>query len=256
MFRLQFFKSPPNPPAVETGFAAVGGIRLNYSVQRKAGRRKIALFIEPSGRLRFVAPLRTRTATIDKFLLGSSEWVLQKIDEIQKNPAPHFPAEFADGAIFYFKGQAYPLTISADTKLCAITETKLKVPIPDSTLSDEDRQEEIRLDIILWYKKQARQYLTERTQLWCDQMGMAYRSLKITSPTRQWGSCTAQNDIRLNWRVMMAPVEVIDYLIVHEIAHIRHKHHRKAFWDLLEQYIPDYKIRQQFLKRMDAGATL
>lgn len=256
MFRLQFLKSISTPPAIEAGCTTVGSFRVEYSVQRKARRKKIAMFVEPSGRLRFVAPLRTRTATIDKFLQSSSEWVLHKLQEMQKNSVPHFPAQFNEGSVFFFKGEEYPLTMMPDQKTCGIVDGRLVPPAPDSRLSPDAKQEEIRLDIILWYKKQARHYLTERTQFWCGQMGLHYRSLKITSPTRQWGSCTAQNDIRLNWRVMMAPPDIIDYLIVHELAHIQHKHHRNAFWNLVEQFIPDYKIRQQFLKRMDAGATL
>jgi predicted metal-dependent hydrolase len=256
MFRLQFLKPISTPPGIEKGFAAIGGLRVDYSVKRQARRSKIALFVEPTGRLRFVAPLRTRTATIDKFLQSSSQWVLHKLQETQKNPAPHFPAQFTEGSVFYFKGEGYPLAITPHQKVCGIMDGRLVPPTPDYRLPPDTKNEEIRLDIILWYKKQARLYLTARSQFWCDQMGLHYRSLKITSPTRQWGSCTAQNDIRLNWRVLMAPPEIIDYLIVHELAHIRHKHHRKLFWDLVQYYIPDYKLRQQFLKRMDAGATL
>ncbi len=259
MLSLKFLTTRKTPPLVEEGHITIHQRQVLYTLHRKKGRRRITLYIEPSGKLRLNAPLRTRMQTIDQFLLHSQDWLAGKLAEVQKNSAPHFPQTLNEGATVYYLGDAYQLTVTNDTtkQTCRIKDGWLEINLPQSAaVSDAELQEEIRLEIILWYKKQARNILKERTELWATQMGLKYRSIKITSPTRQWGSCSAQNDIRLNWRVMMAPLFVIDYLIVHELAHIRHKNHSVHFWNYVANYIPDYQTRQQTLKHMDAGFSI
>lgn len=260
MLRLRFLTSRKTQPANEEGYALINQQKISYTLHRKAGKRRITLYVEPSGNLRLVAPLRAKPFSIDRFLAHSQNWVKNKLNDLQKYPSPHFPRKLEQGATLYYLGTPHQLTLTQNAdapQTCWVKGAKLEVNLPNSShTSAAELQEEIRLEIMLWYKKQARQILKERSEFWAAQMGSKYRSLKITSPTRQWGSCSARNDIRLNWRVMMAAPEVIDYLIVHELAHITHKNHSSRFWNCVGQFIPDYKARQQVLKRMDAGFSV
>lgn len=260
MLSLRFLKTRKTPPAFEEGHALLYQQKIFYTVHRKPRRRKIALYIEPTGRLRFIAPLRTRTLTIDNFLHSSREWVLGKLSDLQNNPSPSFPHELRHGATLHYLGKPYQLVLTHNVdeqQTCNLKDQELEINLPQARdLSEKETQEEIRLKVILWYKKQARQILKARTEFWATQMDLRYRSLKITNPTRQWGSCTAKNDIRLNWRVVMAPMDVIDYLIVHELAHIAHKNHSIRFWNYVVQFLPHYKTAQRVLKRMDSGFSI
>lgn len=259
MFGFKLTSARKSPPVFEEGYTFLQKQKITYTVQRKARRRRIAMFVEPSGRLRFLAPLRTRTLTIDNFLHRSQDWVLNKLSDLQNYPSPHFPPQLTEGATLFFLGASYRLTIIHESdrrQACRLLDGKFEINLPDTETSATETQEETRLEIMLWYKKQARHYLKERAAFWADKMQVKIRSLKITSPTRQWGCCTSRNDVRLNWRVMMAAPDVIDYLIVHELAHILHKNHSPRFWDCVAQYLPDYNKQRQILMRMDAGFSL
>ena len=97
-------------------------------------------------------------------------------------------------------------------------------------------------------KEKALPYLTERTEYFAKLMGLKYNGIKITSAQKRFGSCSGKNSICYLWRLMQYPPEAIDYVIVHELAHIVYKNHGKVFYKLIEKYLPDYKKREKLLK--------
>ncbi len=97
-------------------------------------------------------------------------------------------------------------------------------------------------------KEKALPYLTERTEYFAKLMGLKYNGIKITSAKKRFGSCSGKNSICYSWRLMQYPPEAIDYVIVHELAHIVYKNHGKVFYKLIEKYLPDYKKREKLLK--------
>ena len=99
-----------------------------------------------------------------------------------------------------------------------------------------------------WYKNQARLILTERTDHFAQQFGLKYRSIRITSARTRWGSCSQLNALSFTWRLVMTPIEIVDYIVVHELAHVVEKNHSRAFWSQVERMLPDYRIRRKWLK--------
>ena len=97
-------------------------------------------------------------------------------------------------------------------------------------------------------KEKALPYLTERTEYFAKLMGLKYTGIKITSAKKRFGSCSGKNSICYSWRLMQYPPEAIDYVVVHELAHIIYKNHGKDFYKLIEKYLPDYKKREKLLK--------
>jgi predicted metal-dependent hydrolase len=130
-----------------------------------------------------------------------------------------------------------------------------EVNLHDPPIAETARREEARLEILLWRKKQARRIFQERTDVWAARIGVKYRRLTPSNPRRQWGSCSAQNDIRINWRLVMAPPDLLDYVIVHELCHVTHKNHSKRFWNFVAVAMPDWKIRRKALHRLDPGTS-
>lgn len=98
------------------------------------------------------------------------------------------------------------------------------------------------------YIKKAKQYLPERTKYWSEITGLIPAYVHITSAEKRYGSCNSKNGICFSFRVMAYPPEAIDYVIVHELAHIKHKNHSKDFYSLIEKYMPDYKIKEKILR--------
>lgn len=111
--------------------------------------------------------------------------------------------------------------------------------------------DELHTVLKLWFKKRARQIFPERVDFWAQRMNLTPRRVFVTAPLRQWGSCTAQNDIRLNWRLLLLPPEILDYVVVHELAHIPHKHHQPPFWACVASVMPDYLARRQTLRQWE-----
>ncbi|HPB16931.1 MAG TPA: SprT family zinc-dependent metalloprotease [Clostridia bacterium] len=103
-------------------------------------------------------------------------------------------------------------------------------------------------------KKEARKVLTEKTKIYSEITGLYPRYIKITSSTRRFGSCTQKNGICYSYRLMLYPDEAVDYVVVHELCHLKHRNHQKPFYDLVKKHMPDYKERDKLLK--SANRTL
>jgi len=131
----------------------------------------------------------------------------------------------------------------------------IKINIPDAALSPKVLREEAHLELMLWYKKQARRVFQERMAYWAGLLDVNPGRLIVTNPSRRWGSCNAKDDIRLNWRLIMAHPALLDYVAAHELCHIRHKNHARAFWRCLAAVMPDYKIRRQELRVWEKKAA-
>jgi len=262
LFRFTLHKKlQAKVPEDETGHYRIGDDKISYIIQRKPRRkRSIALYIDPPGTLRFVAPVRTKTATIENILQRRTDWIAKRLADMQRRPSPLFPRNVQNGDTIHYLGNSYRLQITGDADVAQswhLEKDSLVINIPNAALiAAKELQQDIRLELLLWYKKQARKILKERLEHWARELDVKYRSLKINSPTRQWGSCSIRNDIRLNWRVIVAPMDAIDYLVAHELCHVVHKNHSRRFWQLLATVMPDHKVRRKLLRSLDPGFSI
>jgi predicted metal-dependent hydrolase len=99
-----------------------------------------------------------------------------------------------------------------------------------------------------WYKDHAGQKLSDRAGMYADRVGVSYRAVKVKDMKSQWGSCTKTGDIHFNWRIVMAPTSIVDYVVVHELCHREHRDHSRPFWRLLGRRLPDYRERKEWLR--------
>ena len=215
-------------------------------------RRTVALEVQSDGTVKVTAPMRTSVAWINAFITEKAGWIARRQKAVQARAA-RGRTPLQDGSPIPFLGQALTLCLAStdqnETPTCWLDNEKgelhlkLHPALPPTALQDE-----IRTELALWIKKQARAYLQQRLCFWAARMKLTPSRLILTDPRKRWGSCNAKNEIRINWRVMMASREVIDYLLVHELAHIPHKNHGRAFWALVRQHIPDLTARRQALR--------
>ena len=103
-----------------------------------------------------------------------------------------------------------------------------------------------------FYRSRAREYLTDRTDHYTERMGVEYEKLELRNQRTRWGSCSTGGTISLNWRLIMAPPDIVDYLVVHELAHLTEQHHGREFWQLVYEYVPDYKKKAEWLDQNSA----
>jgi predicted metal-dependent hydrolase len=247
------------PPAPESGIIALsGGETVAFTVFRSRKRRRTISFkMESDASLRVLAPMLASLSYLTKFLDSRAPWIAQRLAE-QRKAMPL--CDFRHGEAFTYLGYSYALHITSGARSsrpsCSLSPRVLRVHVPDETLSPENMREEVRLEILLWLKKRARVKFKKRLDLWAARMGVSYKKLMVADPDRRWGSCSVDNIIRLNWRLMLAPLPILDYVIAHELAHVRHKDHSARFWNFLGQVMPDYLARRKTLRRLEPGLKL
>jgi predicted metal-dependent hydrolase len=204
----------------------------------RSKRKSIALIVEADGRLVVCAPMRATRRQIEAMIAQHEGWIKTR-QEAAKAAAPAI-RRYASGEEFWYLGRLYGLELveQADEALELREKFRLR------------RAEAARGEAVFtaWYRRQARQVLCERAMALAERHGLRYEELKITSAQRRWGSCSSRGSLCFSWRLAMAPLEVIDYVVVHELAHLKVRSHAKKFWDLVGEMAPDYRERRAWLK--------
>jgi len=219
---------------------------LSYTLLRSGKRRKtLCLQVARDGRIDIRAPLFTPQDEIEKFFLNKLDWLRDRLRKRDRLPEERSPRAFREGETFLFMGTAYPLRIEpADSAL----EGRLFFDSRHFVLgrSDPARGREI---FTAWYEEQARRHIGERLEEFSRRLELFPRSFRITAARSFWGSCSAADRLAFNWRLIMAPCSVIDYVIVHELQHLAEKNHSPAFWKRVALVIPDYRDRKLWLRK-------
>jgi len=180
---------------------------------------------------------------IEKLLLKKSSWINSSKKKILQKKGR--TVDFSKKRELYFYGKAYPLELQTWTK----KRSKLIFEDTQFILCYSDYNEvAFQKHIDHFYKEKAKEFIPAMLNNWSSVMELEYNKVSFRKTKRQWGSCSGKNDLSFNSMVVKLPEDVIEYIIVHELAHIRHKHHQKSFWSLVEKYLPDYKERIALLK--------
>lgn len=236
-----------------------GNRKINYSVVRSARRKKtIALLIEPSGKVVLRAPLNTPGSKLSDIVRSKAEWIIRKQRSLSETL---YPAEkgYVSGESFPYMGRHIRLEIIDSPEqmepVVRMNRDRLEVYFY-RTNRDGEYSEEIKLAITRWYREQAAREIPERVKIYSEKMGLTDVVALIRNQEKRWGSCNAKGVIRLNWRIIMMPMSILDYVVVHELCHIRHRNHLKEFWKYMGMIMPDYELRKERLRVECAGWQL
>ncbi len=202
----------------------------------RSNRKTLSISIDARGRLIVRAPRRFANERIFAFLLEKEGWILKKQAE-RKGAGIDLPPENLQGYAFPVLGKSTRVTLIEGKKVGFDNQGNLFLPKENA----EER-------LVKWLKENAKRIFAEVTARKATEMGAAYRSVTITSARTRWGSCSADNALRYTFRLLYCPKEIIEYVVVHELAHTKWKNHSKAFWQEVERYIPDWKARRKWLK--------
>ena len=206
----------------------------------RSRRKTVALVVTPEGHLEVRAPQRLSRDQIDDIVAQKAKWIFKNLARSRKASAAVKTRELVEGARIWYLGSSYLLHMSE--RGVARVQFSTGFCLPKSALPKA-------ADLLTaWYKNQARHFLTERTEYYARQFGLKYRSIRITSARTRWGSCSRLNALSFTWRLVMAPLDIIDYIVLHELAHILQKNHSRAFWEQVERMLPDYRSRRAWLK--------
>lgn len=206
----------------------------------RSRRKTVALVVTPEGQLEVRAPQRLSRAQIEDIVTQKAKWILKNLERSRQASAAVRRRELVEGARIWYLGASHPLHVNEHGT--ARVQFSTGFYLPKSALPKAAGL------LTAWYKNQARHLLGERTAYYAQQFGLKYRSIRITSARTRWGSCSRLNALSFTWRLVMAPPEIIDYIVIHELAHIVQKNHSRAFWELVEKMLPDYRSRRAWLK--------
>ncbi len=208
----------------------------------RSKRKTLSLIVETDGTLTVRAPLWMREADIRRFVEAKAAWVKRKQAKARKEAvAPH---QYVDDETFWYLGKKIPLRTIPNQKSALVLDGYFKL-----ARSAQPRAEAV---FEAWYKKQACAVLTGRVEFFAREYGFNVEKIRISSARTRWGSCSQKGTLSFTWRLVMAPTEVIDYVVVHELCHLKQMNHSKTFWEQVETILPAYRAYRKWLKKNGA----
>ncbi|MFA5498860.1 MAG: SprT family zinc-dependent metalloprotease [Candidatus Cloacimonadia bacterium] len=205
----------------------------------KSNRKTISLSVSKDGKLYIKAPHVCTIEDIVTVMIKNRDWIEKKLIEFEELKKYKESLHFEEGREVYICGLKLPIRY-VDSINEIRREEALLIPFKFKRKMPEKLEE--------WYKKEAFNYISHKTEKLAKQYGYQYTSIKVTNAKQRWGSCSVKGSLCFNWRLLMAPTEVIDYVIIHELVHLEIKNHSKCFWDEVEELCPDYKVKRRWLK--------
>jgi predicted metal-dependent hydrolase len=238
-----------SPASVEQRSIELAGKPVTYILKRTGRRRSIGLRIDDNG-LTVNMPLRASEKWLHSVLQEKAEWVVKKLEGWQaEKPAPQ---QWMDGEPILYRGEKFTLRVvpSLFDAPPQLHGSQLIVH-----LSKADNPDMIEKIVTRWYRHEALQLFTECVAHFAPLMNVAPDEIKLSSARTQWGSCTARGTVRLNWQLIKMPLELVDYVVAHELAHLREMNHSAAFWSVVASVCPDYAKLRGELRSWNATAS-
>jgi predicted metal-dependent hydrolase len=212
-------------------------------VRSQKRRKTLSLQIREDGGVVLSVPYHTPKAEIERFILERRSWVIRKIAERERTIRETKRA-FVSGEKFLYLGEPYPLEIQD----LGHRNPPLKLSSGRFILH-QNYVSNARDLFIEWYKREARETIVRRAEDHSNRLHLFPKGIRITNAKSRWGSCSRDNRLSFSWRIILAPLAVVDYILIHELAHIKEKNHSKRFWKFLESILPGYRDQRLWLKR-------
>lgn len=205
----------------------------------RSGRKSVALVVTAEAKLIVRAPYRTSMRYIEDLVRKKEKWITEKQQAAMLRNETHKVKQITSGEEFLYLGELYRLELKEGKPFAEVQPGKLLLQLK----AVEDAQPLLEA----WYRKQAKLVLAERTAYYSKMTGMLPKAVSITGARRRWGSCGPKNTLNFTWRLVMAPLHIIDYVVVHELAHIQFKNHSADFWKRVASILPEYKKCRRWL---------
>jgi predicted metal-dependent hydrolase len=218
---------------------------LDYSL-RRSKRRSIGFIIDDEG-LHVAAPRWVTIAEIEGAIREKERWVFAKLAERRERTARmRAPMVWCDGATLPYLGREVVLRITSGQQHGTQLDEESNALLV--CLRGDAGEQQLKDEVLGWLQREARRLFAERLPLYAEKLGVQYRAFTLSSAQTQWGSCTADGRIRLNWRLMHFPLQQIDYVIAHELAHLREMNHSPRFWATVQSVFPEFEAARRALR--------
>jgi predicted metal-dependent hydrolase len=224
--------------------------QIQYEIQRGNRKKTLALHVTADV-VTIRVPQRLSDERISQFMTKKARWIYDRQARIRGDRLNRIGKNYVNGDPFPYLGHTYRLLIVKDaaveTPVCKLWRGRLRVHIPPD-LTDKSGKSAVKKALIAWYQGHTAKKINERLPSLAAQIGVQPKTIAIRNQKSQWGSCSRSGTVRFNWKIIMAPVAILDYIIVHELCHLVHNHHQAQFWNKVQSIIPDYKSRKDWLR--------
>jgi len=207
----------------------------------RSKRRTLYLEVDTDARLTVRAPIRCSNITIQNAVEKHEVWIIKRQEYAREHYKLTCGKDFVEGEMFLYLGKPYPLTYADETDVPLTFDGQ-------QFIIGFNFRTEARDIFEKWYRSEVRKIIEKRLSHFSQITGLNYRSIRITGAKRRWGSCSYYDDLNFTWRLVLAPLEVIDSVVVHELVHVKIKGHRNGFWEKVKTFLPDIESRRKWLK--------
>ncbi|MTI66017.1 MAG: M48 family metallopeptidase [Firmicutes bacterium] len=209
-------------------------------------RKTLEIQMKSSKNIRILSPKGLKKEKIIDIIENKKQWIIKKIHELEIIEKRLSKRIFQTGGIFLYLGKEYKLELNFKENFDTI---KIKLKNEKLNIYTYTTDENILKDALKkWYKEKALKLITSRINEYIFKINRKARKIKVKEQKSRWGSCSSKGDLFFNYKIVMAPIEIIDYIVVHELCHLVHLNHSKKYWELVKNVLPDYKMYRQWLK--------
>jgi predicted metal-dependent hydrolase len=228
------------------------GKTIDYEIVYSKKRKRAAIVVRPEMEVEFRAPQGLSPDTIREMVKGRAGWILKKLEWFESNRLPCRKKQYCEGEIYLYLGRGHSLKIIVvdvvKKPIVSVKGSELKVEVPKKASGD---MLPLLVKKAVWdfYSERAEEEVDRVLKVYSKKLGIAPPAFKVKHQKSRWGSCSADNVLRINFQLVMAPPKQLEYVVVHEICHVKEKNHSARFWKLVKELMPDYEEYRKSLKK-------
>jgi len=238
------------PTMGEKRETSINGQTITYTVKRSLRAKHVRLELRRTTGLTVVVPNSYQTGQLPELLKSKERWILRNLARCSHFQSPSADKELGSGDTVPYLGRDLALCKREDHRGAG------SVTLEGTTLSVSPglfKNGILELALEQWYRTEAARLINERADKLSSQMGNSYKRIVIRGQKTRWGSCSYKKNLSFNWKLIMAPEPVIDYVIIHELTHLKEMNHSKRFWELVAQYCPEWRDYKKWLKQHEVN---
>jgi predicted metal-dependent hydrolase len=217
----------------------------------KSDRKTASIYIERDGQVSVLVPKTLTDLEVNRLIETKRRWIYRNLAEWQDTNATRIRRQFVSGEGFLYLGRSYRLKlVEQQSEPLLLKDGYFCLKSDDGDLQDPSAA------FKTFYKAKGQKRIDDRVGHYSDRMGVEPAGVRILELKNRWASCTPEGRLNFHWKCMMAPATVLDYIVVHELAHLKYLNHTRAFWNLVDRVLPDYRERKDWLRQNGAGMDL
>lgn len=232
---------------IECDCIQYGATKIPYSISYSRRRKNATIVVHPTKKIEVKVPHKTMPEDIRGLMQRKAKWVVKHIEWFNQFQYIGTEKEYVNGETFLYLGRQYRIKIfKSDNEHYARLKGKYFEVIIPSVKGKEELAREALFD---WYQIHANEQIGRIVEAYSKKLGIEKPDFKVKYQSKRWGSCTKKNQLNFNLLIAMGPMSQIEYVVAHELCHIRYKNHSSEFWQLLRIIMPDYEIRKENLRK-------